>query len=47
MGDSIGQRIKAKRLELKLTQNQVAEKLFVTQQTVARWENGKHTFCGS
>ncbi len=43
MGDSIGQRIKAKRLELKLTQNQVAEKLFVTQQTVARWENGKHT----
>ncbi len=30
MGDSIGQRIKAKRLELKLTQNQVAEKLFVT-----------------
>ncbi|AUI77576.1 MULTISPECIES: helix-turn-helix transcriptional regulator [Lactiplantibacillus] len=43
MGDSIGHRIKSKRLELKLTQNQVAEKLFVTQQTVARWENGKHT----
>ena len=42
MEDSIGQRIKTKRLELKLTQNQVAEKLFVTQQTVARWESGKH-----
>lgn len=42
MEESIGQRIKRKRLELKLTQNQVAEKLFVTQQTVARWEKDQH-----
>lgn len=42
MSESIGKRIKAKRIEYQMTQNQVAEKLYVTQQTVARWETGKH-----
>ncbi|WP_054748790.1 helix-turn-helix domain-containing protein [Lentilactobacillus rapi] len=42
MAETIGQRIKAKRIELGLTQSEVAEKLFVTQQTVARWEGDKH-----
>lgn len=43
MNKSIGQRIREKREENNLTQNQVSEKLYITQQTVARWENDKHT----
>lgn len=43
MTTTIGKRIRRKREALKLTQNDVAEKLFVTQQTVARWESDKHT----
>lgn len=43
MNKSIGQRIREKREEKKLTQTQVSEKLYVTQQTVARWESDKHT----
>lgn len=43
MVSNIGSKIKSKRLELHLTQRDVAEKLFVTQQTVARWEDNKHT----
>ncbi len=39
---TIGQRIKQLREKNHLTQSQVAEKLFVTQQTVARWESDKH-----
>lgn len=42
MAETIGQRIKSKRMELGLTQSEVAEKLFVTQQTVVRWEGDKH-----
>ncbi|KRO00792.1 helix-turn-helix domain-containing protein [Companilactobacillus kimchiensis] len=42
MTELIGARIKQKRIEQKMTQNQVAEKLYVTQQTVARWEKDKH-----
>lgn len=42
MTDSIGARIKRKRTELNLTQREVADHLFVTQQTVARWEDDKH-----
>jgi transcriptional regulator with XRE-family HTH domain len=42
MAATIGQRIKQKREALGLTQSEVAEKLFVTQQTVARWEGDKH-----
>ncbi|VDG19584.1 XRE family transcriptional regulator [Lactobacillus casei] [Lactiplantibacillus mudanjiangensis] len=42
MSQIISQRIKQQRLAKHLTQAQVAEALFVTQQTVARWENGQH-----
>jgi len=42
MTNSIGDRIKHQREKLALTQSQVAERLYVTQQTVARWESDKH-----
>lgn len=35
-----GEAIKAKRESLGLTQQELAEKLFVSRQTVCRWENG-------
>ena len=37
---TFGQAIKAKREALGLTQQDLAEKLFVSRQTVCRWENG-------
>lgn len=37
---SLGARITAKRKELGLTQEQLAEKLSVTRQTLGKWENG-------
>ncbi len=37
----IGKRISEKRKELKMTQNELAEALFVTHQAVSKWENGK------
>ena len=37
----IGKRISEKRKELKLTQNGLAELLFITGQAVSKWENGK------
>ncbi|MFD1420916.1 helix-turn-helix domain-containing protein [Lactiplantibacillus songbeiensis] len=42
MADTIGKRIKQQREKLALTQMQVAERLYVTQQTIARWESDKH-----
>ncbi len=36
----LGESIKAKREQLGLTQQDLAEKLFVSRQTVCRWENG-------
>jgi len=36
-------KIQAIRQENKLTQDELAEKLFVTRQAVSRWENGKTT----
>ena len=33
--------LKAKRKELNLTQQQVADKVFVTRQTISKWELGK------
>ena len=42
MANSIGERIKQQREKMALTQAQVAERLYVTQQTVARWESDKH-----
>lgn len=37
----IGNRISTKRKELKLTQNELADVLYVTHQAVSKWENGK------
>ena len=37
----IGSKIKAARLEKKLTQEQVAELLGVSRQTISNWENEK------
>ena len=39
--NSIGQFISAKRKEKNLTQEQLAEKLGVTNKTISKWENGK------
>lgn len=38
---SIGKNIKNRRIELKISQDQLAEKLFVTRQTISNYENGK------
>jgi transcriptional regulator with XRE-family HTH domain len=35
-----GEAIKKRREQLGLTQQDLAEKLFVSRQTVCRWENG-------
>ena len=37
----IGKKLKEARLEAKLTQEQVAERLFVSRQTISNWENEK------
>ena len=37
----IGKNIKELRIRAKLTQEELAEKLFVTRQTVSNYENGK------
>lgn len=37
----IGSKIKSRRIELKLTQQEVADKVFVTRQTISKWEQGK------
>lgn len=37
----ISNQLKAKRKELDLTQQQVADKVFVTRQTISKWELGK------
>ncbi len=37
----LGEVLKEKRVELKLTQEEVGEKLYVTRQTISNWENGK------
>ena len=41
MEETLGKRIMRHRKSLGLTQDQLAEKLFVTRQTVSLWENGK------
>ena len=41
MEHDIGSKIKAARLEKKLTQEQVAEILGVSRQTIPNWENEK------
>lgn len=37
----VGERLKARRNELNLTQDQVAESLGITRQTMSNWENGR------
>ena len=37
----ISNQLKAKRKQLNLTQQQVADKVFVTRQTISKWELGK------
>ncbi|WP_321385365.1 helix-turn-helix transcriptional regulator [uncultured Enterococcus sp.] len=37
----LGQKMKRKRNELGLTQQEVADKVFVTRQTISKWELGK------
>lgn len=37
----VGQRLKSRREELKLTQEYVAEMLGVSRQTISNWENGR------
>lgn len=39
----IDEMIKQKRTEQQLTQEQLAEKIFVTRKTISNWENGKTT----
>ncbi|WP_346917504.1 helix-turn-helix transcriptional regulator [Clostridium sp.] len=38
----ISKQIKKYRLDLKLSQEDLAEKIFVTRQTISNWENGKN-----
>ncbi|OPF86151.1 hypothetical protein BW731_12320 [Vagococcus martis] len=40
---TIGQVLKEKRKEYQLTQEQLAEKIYVTNRTVSNWETGKTT----
>ena len=42
MEHDIGSKIKAARIEKKLTQEQVAELLGVSRQTISNWENEKY-----
>ena len=44
MEHDIGCKIKAARIEKKLTQEQVAELLGVSRQTISNWENDDSTF---
>lgn len=37
----VGMRIKQRRNELRLTQDEVAEALGITRQTISNWENGR------
>lgn len=38
---NVGQKLKESRTKSKMTQEQVAEKLFVSRQTISNWENEK------
>lgn len=37
----LGDKIKDRRLELRLTQDQVAQELYISRQTLSNWENNK------
>ena len=38
----IGKQIKKYRTEMKLSQEELAEKIFVSRQTISNWENNKN-----
>mgnify|MGYP005783589299 CR=1 FL=1 len=38
----VGKQIKRFRRDLKLSQEELAGKIFVTRQTISNWENGKN-----
>lgn len=38
----ISKQIKKYRLESKLSQEELAEKIYVTRQTISNWENGRN-----
>ncbi|MEG0451564.1 MAG: helix-turn-helix domain-containing protein [Coprobacillus sp.] len=38
----IGNQIKTKRLEMNLSQDELADKIYVTRQTISNWENNKN-----
>ncbi|GAY72281.1 helix-turn-helix domain-containing protein [Lentilactobacillus kosonis] len=38
---SLGEQIKNRREELSITQQQLADKLYITRQTISRWENNQ------
>lgn len=40
---NIGQTLKEKRKDSQLTQEQLAEKIFVSTKTISNWENNKTT----
>ena len=44
---TLGEKIKHKRLELRLTQKELAERLGITAETVSDWEQGSHKPVGS
>lgn len=37
--NTLGEKLKAARIEKKLSQNEVSEKLLVSRQTISKWEN--------
>ncbi|WP_161000707.1 helix-turn-helix transcriptional regulator [Furfurilactobacillus milii] len=38
----IGKQIQSHRQQLRLTQDELAERLYVSRQTISNWENGRH-----
>ncbi|CEN87621.1 helix-turn-helix transcriptional regulator [Paraclostridium sordellii] len=38
----IGKQVKKYRTEMKLSQDELAEKIFVSRQTISNWENNKN-----
>lgn len=36
---TLGEKLKAARMEQKMSQNEVAEKLLVSRQSISKWEN--------
>ena len=39
--ETLGQRIRAQRIRMGMTQEELADKLYVSRQTISSWENDK------